>query len=186
MTVKHLRGIRSRNKAGMVSQDCLVLIPGCLVLWKVSFVREAFCDSSIVYGMAYTLFVFTRSFVCDNVKPSFHIIAHDRRIAENTASDRQRLYGNIFQRSCDHQRLYGDTFQRSSAIGSDYMKTLFGDREIISDYMETLFSDRQRLYRNTFRRSWAILRFSDSSDPAIVSDHLETRLYAEMKNAPMY
>ena len=144
MTVKHLRGIRSRNKAGMVSQDCLVLIPGCLVLWKVSFVREAFCDSSIVYGMAYTLFVFTRSFVCDNVKPSFHIIAHDRRIAENTASDRQRLYGNIFQRSCDHQRLYGDTFQQSSAIGSDYMKTLFGDREIISDYMETLFSDHQR------------------------------------------
>ena len=52
------------------------------------------------------------------------MIAHDRRIAEITASDRQRLYGNTFQQS--------------------------GDR--------------------------AILRFSDSSDPAIVSDHMETRL----------
>ena len=41
-------------------------------------------------------------------KPSFHMIAHDRRIAENTASDRQRLYGNTFQRS-------GDCW-RSSAI----------------------------------------------------------------------
>ena len=43
-------------------------------------------------------------------------------------------------------------------------------------------SDRQRLYGNTFQRSgdrrqsWAILRFSDSSDPAIVRDHIETRL----------
>ena len=26
----------------------------------------------------------------------FHLIAHDRRIAENTASDRQRLYRNTF------------------------------------------------------------------------------------------
>ena len=33
------------------------------------------------------------------LKPSFHLIAHDRQIAENTASDRQRLYGNTFQRS---------------------------------------------------------------------------------------
>ena len=65
-----------------------------------------------------------------SVKPSFHKIAHDRRIAENTVSDRQRLYGNTFQRS--------------------------GDR----------------------RRTWAIVRFSDSSDPAIVmSDHMETRFY---------
>ena len=27
------------------------------------------------------------------LKPSFHMIANDRRITENTASDRQRLYG---------------------------------------------------------------------------------------------
>ena len=32
------------------------------------------------------------------------MIAHDRRIAENAASDRQRLYGNTFQRSGDRQR----------------------------------------------------------------------------------
>ena len=37
----------------------------------------------------------------------------------DTASDRQRLYGNTFQRSVraivsDRQRLYGNTFQRSS------------------------------------------------------------------------
>ena len=56
------------------------------------------------------------------------MIAHDHRIAENTANDRQRLYGNTFQRS--------------------------GDR----------------------RRSWPILRFGDSSEPAIVSDHMETKL----------
>ena len=53
---------------------------------------------------------------------------------------------------------------------------------IVSDYMETLFSNRQRLHGNTFQRSGdrrrlsAILRFSDSSDPAIVSDHMETKL----------
>ena len=41
------------------------------------------------------------------------MIARDHRIAENTASDRQRLYGNTFQRSSDRQRLYGNTFQRS-------------------------------------------------------------------------
>ena len=29
-------------------------------------------------------------------KPSFHMITHDRRIAENTASGRQQLYGNTF------------------------------------------------------------------------------------------
>ena len=43
------------------------------------------------------------------IKPSFHVIAHDRRIAENTASDRQRLYGNTFQRPVivgDRERSY--------------------------------------------------------------------------------
>ena len=30
------------------------------------------------------------------LKLSFHMIAHDGRIAENTANDRQRLYGNTF------------------------------------------------------------------------------------------
>ena len=39
-------------------------------------------------------------------KPSFHMLAHDRRIAENTASDRQRLHGNTLQRSGDRQRSY--------------------------------------------------------------------------------
>ena len=34
------------------------------------------------------------------------MIAHDRRIAENTASDRQRLYGNAFQRSDDREGTY--------------------------------------------------------------------------------
>ena len=40
------------------------------------------------------------------IKLSFHVIAHDCRIAENTASDRQRLYGNTFQRSGDRERSY--------------------------------------------------------------------------------
>ena len=47
---------------------------------------------------------------------TFHVIAHDHRIAENTANDRQRLYGNTFQRSGDRQRLYRNTFQRSGRI----------------------------------------------------------------------
>ena len=44
------------------------------------------------------------------------MIAHNRRIAENTSSDRQRLYENTFQRRAiisDRQRLYGNTFQQS-------------------------------------------------------------------------
>ena len=89
------------------------------------------------------------------LKPSFYMITHDRRIAENVASDRQQSYGlyvvvvvvvvgNTFQRLDDRQR--------SSAI-----------------IWKHFLSDR--------RRSSAILLFSDSSDPAIVSDHMETRLY---------
>ena len=65
------------------------------------------------------------------------MIAHDRRIAEHTASDRQRLYGN--------------TFQRSLAIVSDYMETLFSDRAI---------GDRERSYASVIpaiRRSRAII-----------------------------
>ena len=32
------------------------------------------------------------------------MIGNDRRIAENTASDRQRLYGNTFQRLGDRRK----------------------------------------------------------------------------------
>ena len=63
-----------------------------------------------------------------------YMIAHDRRIAENTASDHQRLYGNTFQPS--------------------------GDQAIVSDYMKILFSDRERSYVSVIRairRSWAIM-----------------------------
>ena len=72
------------------------------------------------------------------------MIAHDRRIAENTASDYK--YGNTFQwsgddptlqwfqRSGDRQRLYGNTFQRS------------GDRE--RSYASVILA---------IRRSWAII-----------------------------
>ena len=58
----------------------------------------------------------------------------------------------------DRHRLHGNTFQRSSTIVSEYMETLqrSGDRRQLS----------------------AILRFSDSSDPAIASDYLETRFKA--------
>ena len=50
------------------------------------------------------------------------MVAHDRWIAENAASDRQRLCGNTFQRSGDQyrQRLYGNSaIERLSAIVSD-------------------------------------------------------------------
>ena len=69
----------------------------------------------------------------------------------------------------------GSVLKILPAIVTDYMETLFSDRAI--------FCDRQQLYGNTFqrsgdrRRSWAILCFSDSSDPSIVSDNMETRLY---------
>ena len=59
------------------------------------------------------------------------MIAHDRRIAENTASDRQRLYGNSFQRS---------------AIVSDYMETLFSYRAIVGD--------RERSYASVIPAIW--------------------------------
>ena len=56
-------------------------------------------------------------------KPSFHMIAHDRRIAENTASDRQRLYGNTFQRLGDCRRSSGilrfsDSGNREQSYGN--------------------------------------------------------------------
>ena len=48
------------------------------------------------------------------------MIAQGRRIAENTASDRQRLYGNTFQRSGDRERFYASVIP---AIVSDHMET---------------------------------------------------------------
>ena len=74
------------------------------------------------------------------------MIAHDRWIAENTASNHQRLNGNTCQQSDDHQR--------SSAIVSDYMEILFSDPAIVGDC----------------ERSYA------SVIPAIMSDHMEARL----------
>ena len=65
------------------------------------------------------------------------MIVHDHRIAENTASDSQRLYGN--------------TFQRDRAIVSDYMETIFSDRAIVSDPTLQWFyryGDRERSYGN--------------------------------------
>ena len=73
------------------------------------------------------------------------MIAHDRRIAENTASDRLWLQGNIFQWSGDRQQ--------SSAIIWEYFSAIGRSSAIVSDPT-----------------------FSDSSDPAIESDHMETRL----------
>ena len=63
------------------------------------------------------------------------MIAHDRQIAENTASNRQRLCGNTFQWS-----------------GNDYMETLFSDRAIVGDC--------ERFYASVIpaiRRSWAVI-----------------------------
>ena len=47
------------------------------------------------------------------------MIAHDRRIAENTASDRQQLNGNTFQRSGNRQRPSAIIWKHISAIVSD-------------------------------------------------------------------
>ena len=119
------------------------------------------------------------------LKPIFHMIARDRRIAENTASNHQRLYENTFQQSGDRQRSsaivsdYMETSFSDRVIVSDYMETLFSDRAIVSDYMETLFSNRAIVsdYMETLFSDWAIV--SDYmeilfSDRAIVSDYMET------------
>ena len=45
------------------------------------------------------------------------MIVRDRRIAENTISDRQRLYGNTFQPSGNHQRSSAIIWKHFSAIG---------------------------------------------------------------------
>ena len=50
-----------------------------------------------------SLITWTHGNLQEQLKPSFHVIAHDCRIAENSASDRQRLYGNSFQRSGNRQ-----------------------------------------------------------------------------------
>ena len=54
-------------------------------------------------------------------KPSFHMIAHDRQISENTANDRQRLYGSIFQPSGDRERSSASVIP---AIVGDHMETM--------------------------------------------------------------
>ena len=73
----------------------------------------------------------------------------------DTASDRQRLYGNTFERSGDRQRSTAIIWKHFSAIGwssaivSDYMETLFSDRAIVGD--------RERSYASVnpaIRRSW--------------------------------
>ena len=49
------------------------------------------------------------------------MIAHDRRIAENTASDRQRLYGDTIS---DRERSYASVIPAiQSAIVGDHMET---------------------------------------------------------------
>ena len=66
-------------------------------------------------------------FVASSVKPSFHMIADNRQIAENTSTDRQRLYGNTFQQSGDRERSYASVIP---AIVSDHMETRLKSTEI--------------------------------------------------------
>ena len=74
------------------------------------------------------------------IKPSFYIIAYDRCIAENTASDRQRLYGNTFQLSGNRGRSYQCLSDSSNP-------------EIVSDHsMKTrLYSRRINIHRYPYR-----------------------------------
>ena len=52
---------------------------------------------SINCSLIFYLFTSVKVFQCTwLLKPSFHMIAHDRRIAENAARNCQRFYGNIF------------------------------------------------------------------------------------------
>ena len=146
------------------------------------------------------------------IKPIFHMIARDRRIAENTASDHQRLYENTFQQSGDRQRSSAIIWKHLSAIGRSsaiiwkhfsaigrssaiiwkHFSAIGRSSAIIWKYFLAIgrssaiiwkhFSAIGRssaiiwIYFSAIGRSSGILRFSDSSDPAIVSDHMETRL----------
>ena len=57
------------------------------------------------------------------------MIAHDRRIAENTASDRQRLYENTSAIGLSLAIIW----KHFSAIVSDYMEIFFSDRRTVGD-----------------------------------------------------
>ena len=56
------------------------------------------------------------------VKPGFHIIAHDRRISEDGANDRQQLYGNTFQefRKCSNSATENNREQSSASICQEF------------------------------------------------------------------
>ena len=74
------------------------------------------------------------------LKPSFRVIAHDCQISVSTASDRQRLYGNSFQRSgivSDRHQLYRNTFKRLSDRERSYSSAI---PAIVSSHMETRFN----------------------------------------------
>ena len=91
------------------------------------------------------------------------MIARDHRIAENTASDRQRLYGNTFQRSSDRQRLYGNTFQRSGDRQRSY-----GNYERVANLVH---SHVQVLHKPTSSSQCRLLK-SKSRDVQRYSDFL--------------
>ena len=160
------------------------------------------------------------------LRPIFHMIARDRRIAENTASNHQRLYENTFQQSGDCQRSSAIIWKHLSAIGRSsaiiwkhflaigrssaiiwkhfsaigrssaiiwkHFSAIGRSSAIIWKYFLAIgrssaiiwkhFSAIGRssaiiwIYFSAIGRSSGTLRFSDSSDPAIVSDHMETRL----------
>ena len=59
------------------------------------------------------------------------MIAHDRRIAENTASNRQRLYGNTFQRSSAIIWKHFPAIGRLSAIIWEYFSAIGRSSAII-------------------------------------------------------
>ena len=80
------------------------------------------------------------------------MIVHDRQIAENTTSNRQRLYGNTFQQSGDRLR--------SSAI---LLLSDSSDQVSVSDHMETRLKSLDSTRSLTIIGSLKIL-------PAIVSD----------------
>ena len=87
--------------------------------------------------------------ISKNLKPRLHMIAHDRWIVENTASDCQQLYGNVtFQQWGYRQRSlviiwkHFSAIVRSSAVIWKHVSAIVRSSAVIWKHVSAIVSDR--------------------------------------------
>ena len=73
--------------------------------------------------------------ISKNLKPSLHMIAHDRWIVENTASDCQQLYGNVTFQQWGYR-------QRSLVIIWKHFSAIVRSSAVIWKHVSAIVSDR--------------------------------------------